>query len=137
MFQTIFAPALPAQIDKLGRLTGAPAPELRQFMQLSTTIDVAAGAVLMHEGAIGAEVMVLLDGELVVERDGQEIATVRVGDVVGELALLNNEPRRATVRATVDSSVAVLSRSEFASVLDGCPVLGRMFLTAAIERLNA
>lgn len=132
----MFRTSIPTQLQLLGRLTGAADTELRSFMRLSTTIDVPAATTLMHEGAPGAEVIVLLSGELAVTRDDELIATVAPGNVVGELAILNNNPRNATVRSTVPSSVAVLSRSEFASVLDSCPVLAKAFLTAAVERLT-
>jgi CRP-like cAMP-binding protein len=129
-------PSLPHGVCLLGRLTGAPTAELESFLRLSTTIGFEAGATLLNEGTVGSDVLVLLDGELEVTRHGERIARVLPGAVVGELAVLNNEPRNATVRATVASRVAVLSRSEFASVLDSCPVLGRSFLISAVERLT-
>src|SRR5258708_2141946 len=64
---------------------------------ITRQIDRPAGAVLIREGEPGLEAFVVVDGEATVTRDGKEIATIGPGGFFGELALVDNEPRVATV----------------------------------------
>ena len=125
-----------AQYDILLAEKQIPESEILILMRLSTAISVAPGTQLMHQGDPGSEVIIVLDGELAVARDGDAIATLSPGAVVGEQALLTNGPRNADVTALTDATVAVLTRAEFASVLDACPRLATFILTTAIERLS-
>ncbi|HEV2124764.1 MAG TPA: cyclic nucleotide-binding domain-containing protein [Chloroflexota bacterium] len=61
-------------------------------------VELAAGDVLLRQGEIGAAMYVIADGALDVEINGTVVATLGKGEVVGELAALDPEPRTATVR---------------------------------------
>ena len=87
---------------------------------------VPAGEVILREGDAGDELYVLAEGRLRVERIGADGDQVHLADVVrgecfGEMALLDNVPRRATVTATEDSTVLVLPRDTFRGLLDTHP----------------
>lgn len=112
-----------------------PAVELETLDRLATTIYVAEGKEIMRVGGYGNECFVVIDGEFAVQRDETTII-VGPGAVIGELALLTMKPRTATVTATVDSSVYVLTRSEFAAMLDECPGLARHVLGGAVRRAS-
>ena len=108
--------------------------ELRRLDRLSTTVHIPAGRVLMRQGDFGNEVLLLVDGELMVERDGEAVAVVTPGAAVGEQAVILNAPRNATVRAATDATILALNRSEFHSVLEECPTIGRNILSEAFAR---
>ena len=91
----------------------------------------------MRQGHFGNEAHIVLEGELLVERDGQVVAMVGAGSAVGEHALLLNEPRNATVTAATDAVVAAMSRSEFSTLLEKCPTIGRRILETALVRSAA
>lgn len=110
-----------------------PVSELEMLDRLATTITVGAGEQIMHREEFGRECFVVIDGEFRIDLDDQEL-TVGPGAVIGELALLTLRPRTASVTATVDSSVYVLNRSEFATVLDVCPKFSRYVLDGAVQR---
>lgn len=114
---------------------GVPAKEIAALARFSTLVDVAADEVLINEGVTGHEVLIVLDGEVVVSRHGTEVARLGTGAVIGEQALLTNGPRNATVTTTVATTLAVLNRAEFSTILDTCPALSRRVLTVAIDRL--
>ena len=120
-----------AQVDSIA---GLPGRELDALEGLVTPITLQAGEVLMSQGSVGSEAHLLLAGELIVERDGEPVAVLSPGAIVGEQAVLLNEPRNATVTAATDAVVAVMSRREFASMLQRCPSLGREVLHTAVER---
>lgn len=110
-----------------------PVSELEQLDRLATTLTIAAGEEIVRAAAFGRECFVVIDGEFSVDLGDQSI-NVGPGAVLGELALLTLKPRNASVTATVDSSVYVLNRSEFATVLDTCPKFSRFVLDGAVRR---
>jgi MFS family permease len=81
--------------------------------------DLGAGATLLREGDPGDRAYLLEAGELVAEQRGREIGRVQPGGVVGEVALLRNAPRMATVRAVVDSRLLTIERDEFLAAVTG------------------
>ena len=113
-----------------------PVSELEQIDRLATTLHIAAGEEIVRAEAFGRECFVVIDGEFSVDLGDQSI-NVGPGAVIGELALLTLKPRTASVTATVDSSVYVLNRSEFATVLDNCPKFSRAVLDGAVRRTLA
>jgi hypothetical protein len=68
-----------------------------------------AGDTLVEQGEAGADLYLIVDGVFVVERDGEEIAEVGPGAIVGEQALLGGGTRTATLRARTAARVAVLA----------------------------
>ena len=77
----------------------------------------------------------VVDGTAAVRRDDHEVAVVVRGDVVGELALLVDGPRSATVVATTAMTIARLAPAALTVVLDECPTITHAVLTTAIRRL--
>ncbi len=102
--------------------------ELKRIAQLLTPVNVDAGYVLTREGALGEEFFVIFDGEATVTQDGRTVATLKAGDFFGELALLTNMKRKATVTATTAMSLGVLTWSEFDAMLDDAPEVMRKLL---------
>lgn len=123
-----------ASLGRLPGLADAPREEIRALEKLTTPVRLAAGRVLMHQGAFGNEAHILIEGELLVERDGEAVAMLTPGAVVGEQAVLLNEPRNATVTAATDVLVAAMNRREFSTLLDQCPTLARTILSSAMAR---
>lgn len=113
-----------------------PAKELEQLDRVATTLNIAAGEVIVRSGAVGRECFVVIDGEFSIQI-GDHSIHVGPGAVIGELALLTLRPRNASVTATVDSTVYVLNRAEFATVLDTCPNLSRVVFNSAVQRTVA
>jgi CRP/FNR family transcriptional regulator, cyclic AMP receptor protein len=111
--------------------------QLLRLAQLTTELDAARGAVLCREGDVGRECFIVRDGEATVTIDGEQIATIGPGGVVGELALLDGEPRVATVTAATDMRLLVLSRPEFNQVLAEIPTVSRGILESVGARLRA
>ena len=81
-------------------------------------MDVPAGEVVIRAGEMGDRFYIVDSGELLVTAPGVE-ATLRRGDSFGEIALLRDVPRTATVTALVDSRLEALQREDFLAVLTG------------------
>jgi len=111
--------------------------ELVELSSLGTPIDIAADTTLTIEGTLGRQALVMVSGQASVERDGEVIATIKAGEIVGEISLITGEPRTATVVATTDATVYALSPRDFASLLARCPRLEKQLNATAFARLTA
>ena len=114
---------------------GLSKKQLGRISALMTRIDRPKGQVLTQEGQPGSEFFIVLEGEVEVRQGDRVIATRKVGDYVGEIALLDKRPRTATLVATTPVSVEVLSRREFLSLLAEVPELTEHIVSTMGERL--
>jgi CRP-like cAMP-binding protein len=90
--------------------------ELRLIASLLTEVWLTAGRVLTRQGHVGNECFIILSGHAVVEHNGALVGHAVAGSVVGELALMGEITRTATVTAATDLQVLVMSRTEFATL---------------------
>ena len=87
-----------------------PPPAIERILARITPLDVPAGEVLIREGAVGDRFFMIVEGKADVTRDEKHVTYRTVGDHVGEIALLRDVPRTATVTA-VDADEAPRARS--------------------------
>jgi CRP-like cAMP-binding protein len=92
--------------------------------------------VLLREGDAGDRAYLLESGELVADQGGREIGRVRPGGVVGEIALLHDAPRMATVRAVTVSRLLMIERDEFLAAATGSPSARAASVGLADSRLG-
>jgi CRP-like cAMP-binding protein len=109
--------------------------ELVQLARLSDDVEVPAGRVLCKEGDRGREFFVLVEGEVDVARNGRRVAALGPGEFVGEISLLEQTPRTATVTAKTPLRFFVLTPKEFQQVLDENPSVERKILRALARRV--
>ena len=88
------------------------------------------------QGAAGREAFVIIDGTAAVLINGKKVATVGPGRCVGELALLDNGPRTATVVAETDVTALVIGVREFSSIIDDVPPMTHKLLRALAGRIR-
>jgi NADH dehydrogenase len=79
------------------------------------------GEVLFEKGDVGDRIYVVIDGEAVIEVDGRQVATAGKGEVIGEIALVTDSPRTATVRALTPLGVASFNRDTFHALVAHFP----------------
>jgi CRP/FNR family transcriptional regulator, cyclic AMP receptor protein len=111
--------------------------ELVQLARLSDDVEVPADRVLCNEGDPGREFFVLVEGKVDVARNGKRVATLRAGDFVGEISLLEPTPRTATVTAKTPVRFFVLTPKDFRQMLDENPSVERKVLRALARRVLA
>jgi CRP-like cAMP-binding protein len=107
--------------------------ELAVLERQTDEIDVPAGKALTREGEIGHEFFVIESGTADVERGGERINQLGPGDFFGELALLEEDRRTATVTATSPMELVVMTRSDFRALDRSMPDVHAQ-VSAAIER---
>jgi CRP-like cAMP-binding protein len=126
---------------KLDLLAGVPLfsqlgkRELQRLGQLADVLDRPAGRVLMRQGEIGSEAMVIVSGRASVERDGVVVNEIGPGAVVGEMALLSGRPRVATVTLLTDAQLLLLARREFSALMDEMPSVRTQVMECLAMRL--
>jgi CRP-like cAMP-binding protein len=109
--------------------------ELAQLARLTEDLEVPAGKVLCKEGAAGREMFVLVEGEADVTAKGRRVATRRSGEFVGEIAVVEEIPRTATVTAKTPLRLFVLTRPAFRRLVDEHPGMERKVLRTIARRL--
>jgi CRP-like cAMP-binding protein len=110
--------------------------ELREIASLADEILVPAGTVLAKEGQIGKEFVIIVQGSADVRRRGRKINSLRSGDFLGEIALVNGAPRTATVTTTQPTHALVLTAQAFRALLRHIPSMQLKVLQALAERLS-
>jgi CRP-like cAMP-binding protein len=111
--------------------------QLAQLAKLTEDVDFSAGTVFCREGRPGQEFFVIMEGEAEVTKGGKHVATCRSGDFFGEISLIENVPRTATVKAKTPVRSFVLTRRSFLPLLDQEPSIERKVLRSLAKRLIA
>jgi CRP-like cAMP-binding protein len=96
-----------------------PPPTLESLARALTPEDVPAGVEVVTQGEEGDRFFVVADGELDVIADGTHVATLQRGDGFGEIALMYDVPRTATVRTRKAARLYALDREDFLVALTG------------------
>jgi len=109
--------------------------ELEKLAKRTTDIPIAEGHVLVKEGDRGLEFFVIVSGLAKVSRRGRKVGELGPGDFFGELALLIDSNRNATVTALTPMEAIVLSRREFEAALADAPRMTRKIMAGMARRL--
>ncbi|WP_370250304.1 cyclic nucleotide-binding domain-containing protein [Nocardioides sp.] len=113
-----------ARLAALPLFAGCSPRELDHLAPLLDEVRVAAGTVLVREGAVDPQAFLLLSGSAEVSVDGVVVAHVGPGELVGEMSLLHGRaPRTATVTAVGPVEAFVLTPRGLSSVLEQAPTV--------------
>ena len=116
---------------------GCTKDELKSLDRATTRADYPAGQCCAGKAPSARELMILLDGQAVVERDSVQITVLGPGDFIGEMSLLDGGPRSATVTAISAVSTLILLPHEFWQVIDDVPPIAHKLLSTLATRLRA
>jgi len=108
---------------------------LGEVAQIADELDLPKGKVMAVEGDRGREFFVLLEGEADVTKGDQSINTIHAGDFFGEIALVTKMPRTATVTATTDVRVLVITERDFSTLVKHSDEVSRAVAEALAERM--
>ena len=122
-------------IAKVPLFAGLAKRQLAQVASIADEIDLPQGKVLTREGERGREFFILLEGEAEVQRKGRKLATRRAGEFFGEIALVSNIPRVATVTTTTPVHALVIRDVEFQALVARTPEIALKVLEKVAERL--
>ena len=128
---------------RVERLRGVPLfsgcsdKQLQFIASRADELDLPPGKVLCREGESGGDFFVLLSGTAEASAGGRPLRTLRQGDFFGEIALLDNGPRSATVTVSEPARALVLGPSQFRDVLHQNTEIAIVMLHAVVQRLRA
>ena len=109
---------------------------LERLARRMEPLEVTPGMPVLREGEVGDAVLIVAQGELAVETAAEgEVDRVLSGEVCGEMALLHDAPRNATVRALTECSLYRLTRDEFLAAVTGHPESAKRAQALVEERL--
>src|SRR5215203_2967833 len=108
--------------------------DLAAVARQTDEISVAAGTVLAREGDVGEEFFVIESGTAEVTRGGAPVAKLGAGDFFGEIALIREERRTATVTATSPMVLIVMTGATFRTLDSTVPVVREAVSQALAER---
>jgi CRP-like cAMP-binding protein len=109
--------------------------ELEEVAHIADELDLPTGKVMAEEGDRGREFFVLLEGEADVTKGDRSINTMHEGDFFGEIALVTEMPRTASVTATTEVRVLVITERDFRALLKHSPEVSRGVAEALAERV--
>jgi CRP/FNR family cyclic AMP-dependent transcriptional regulator len=130
------------QLKKIELFEDLDNKELRLLAKTCTERQYPAGAVLMQEGESGAGLFILIEGKVRVTQSAgpgqppRSIATLEAGEVVGEMALLDDLPRSATVTATEACRCLLVPVWDFRATLRETPDIAIKLLAQLSRRLR-
>lgn len=110
--------------------------QLQEVAKLIDEVHVEPGKVLMKEGELGRELLIVLTGRASVTREGRQLGEIGPGDAVGEMALIDHGPRTATVVATEPMELLTVSGRMFDHMKEVVPGLTDSLLRTAVRRLR-
>lgn len=128
------------KVDALGRVplfAGLSKKELTQLARMSDDVEVDEGHVLCREGQTGREFFVIVDGDVEVTRKGKAVRRRGGDDFFGEIALLEDIPRTATVKAKTPLRLFVLTRRDFRHLVETSPSVEKKVMQSLARRLLA
>jgi CRP/FNR family transcriptional regulator, cyclic AMP receptor protein len=124
------------RLSKVRLFAGLSRRDLARIAALTVEVDVPAGRVLMRHGDVGHEAFVIEDGTARATMPGRKSRKMGPGDFFGEMALLHQAPRSATVKAETDMHLLVLNAREFSTLMNDFPAVTRKVLATVAERLR-
>jgi CRP-like cAMP-binding protein len=114
---------------------GLSKKELTDLARVTEDLEVPGGQVLCKEGDTGQEFFVIVDGKTEITSKGKPVAARGGGDFVGEIALLEDTKRTATVTAKTSLRVFVLTRQDFRRLVDNNPGVEQKVMRALARRV--
>jgi CRP/FNR family cyclic AMP-dependent transcriptional regulator len=125
-------------VDRLAKLPlfgELDAYDLGHLARWLRDVELAPGEVLIRQGAMPDDVFVLESGSVEVTRDGERLATLGAGDVVGEIALVDPQRRTATVKAATPVHAVALNVRDLPEMASEMPEIVRHLRVIAERRL--
>jgi len=127
---------LETQLASVPLLAGLDDRVRRRLAQIGKRRTYAAGEGIVKEGSTGTALYVILSGRVRVERGGSQVGELVAGDFFGELALIEEEPRSASVIAVDETECLLFPAWEFRALLEEQPQIAVAIMRALIERIH-
>ena len=109
--------------------------QLSRLRGLTSRVQTADEALVIRQGTVGRDFVVLVKGNASVVRNAETVAILSDGDFFGEMAMLSGAPRNSSVIVEGGSDLLVSNPDEFRQILEELPVVAERLGAIAIQRL--
>ncbi|HEX9597246.1 MAG TPA: cyclic nucleotide-binding domain-containing protein, partial [Anaerolineales bacterium] len=127
-------------LKKIPLFSGLSEEDFQRLCDMSREFQLPAGNMLFEEGQPGAEAYVIEKGEVEIIKSSQDrevlLAVRGPGEVIGEVALLDEAPRMASVRARSDSTLIAIKKGSFDELLHSSPTALNATFRTTLARLR-
>ena len=113
-----------------------PSEELAQIAEIAEEQAFVAGDPVFAEGEPGDALYLVVEGAVRVHRGDKQLAQLGVRDVVGEMAVLDGEPRSASVTVVKDAALLKIGRDDFRDILSERPEIAMGVMKVLTRRLR-
>ena len=113
-----------------------PSEELAQIAEIAEEVPYGAGDPVFTEGDIGDALYLVVEGAVKVHRGDKQLAKLSVRDVFGEMAVLDSEPRSASVTVIDEAVLLKIGRDDFREILAERPEIALGVIKVLSRRLR-
>jgi CRP-like cAMP-binding protein len=124
----------PERLKEIPLFSDLSGDDLERLGGWTDEVDLPAGKPLIHQGNFPHEFMVLESGTAEVTHDGEHLADLGPGDFFGEIALLEEQRRMASVVTTSDATVIVMHSRNFRAMEEEMPEVAARIKAVMQER---
>jgi len=123
------------KLGRCGLFAGLSKKELAVLARVAEDMEVDEGTVLAKEGETGQQFFLIDKGKVKVTRNGRRVATKGAGEWVGEIAVLEDVRRTATVTAETPVRIYVLTRADFRHLVREHPAVENKIMRSLARRV--
>ena len=123
-------------LEKVSMFSALNKKEIDRLAALAEERRVPSGTVLTKEGEPGDEFYVVAEGMAEASIKGRKVGTIPAGSFFGELSLLDQGPRTATVTAELPTRLVVLNAKDFGGVIDDVPAISLKIMRGLAARIR-
>ncbi len=124
-------------LQRLPLFVGINPGSLARLAEAAGEQEFAAGDYIVRQGQIGTGLYVMLEGEAVAVRGTDELGRLKAGDFFGELAVIDQQPRMASVRAETATRCLAIASWDMLKLLEQDSALALNFIRALAARIRA
>jgi len=124
-------------LAKLELFADVPTESLEALAASARRLSLGSGQTLIREGEEGDDVLLVTEGEASVSVGGMLLGTIGPGDCVGEMSLLDNAPRSATVMSVGPLRALVMPADRFRALLEAEPAVNQRLIANLASRLRS
>ena len=124
-------------LKRVPLFAGLSKSELGRIAAIADELDFPAGSTLITQGRRGREFIVVVDGDVEVRKNGRKVRIRGGSEFFGEMALLTDAPRNATVNAVTTVQVLVITDQAFRQLVTDLPSIQGKLLRSLAERAVA
>lgn len=106
------------------------------FNRTEEHLSFSAGQLIFQQGEPGDTLYIVAEGQVDIRVDGQVIETIGTGDILGEMALIEERPRSASASAVTDCLLVPVTRQHFLTLIQRTPMFAIQVMRVLANRLR-